>query len=787
MAAGYLYRPELVARVRRALSEGAAVLWGPPGFGKTLLLKELARVAGLAYRREPGEGPAAYDLDAPPADFCPGAVYALPVRPRATPELLLFGPETLRFSEAEVKELARRLGAARLWPLAVEKLGGWPVLVRRGLEAGVADPAEEPLRGLLEGFLARLAEPERALLGLLLVPLPEAAWRQAGHGPALDGLLRGGWVRGGARVRPLAALVSYLEATQGPPPFEAVQEAIAAALALDPEAAFSAYLAYRRPEAGRAFELLAERLLPEGAFDRLVEAWDRLPPEFRTPKGALFVAQAERSRGHLDAALALARWAARDPEVYALAKDVEGSVLIHLGRYRDAARAFEDGLTHADPALKARMLTGLGAALIRDGRYREAARVLRQAVEACPTADVYVLARAEQNLGIALHHLGHLEQAVAAYREALKLKENQGPLTQANTLLSMGEALRLLGRFEEAHRVLKEALKKAEEAGEYRAKSYAALNLGDLYTDAGWLEDAEAAYRRAERELRAAEDRYGQGLLHLGRGRLYRKQGARALAWAELAQAEAIFKEGGSPAELAEVYLERVRLGGRGRRRWLREALAAAEEVESRRLLARVRAERVLAGEGEAEEAAFAARYALEEDLPMLLSPRYLPVWAEAGEAGRAVLERLALGVGVARVESLGRLVVLREGEEVRLPTAKELWVLLFLWLRPGEDPAVLFSEAKNPAKRVQVAVHHLRTHLGEDWVRSKEGRYRATPLPGVWWDAALLEAALAHARRPPIRELVAALYRGPLAPGAPFERERRRLSRRVRRALESD
>ena len=784
MSSGYLYRSELIARIRRALAEGPVVLWGPPGFGKTLLLKEIARAEGLPYRTHASFHPGALDLEAPPPAFHPRQIVALPQRPAVPPEVSLFGPEALAFTPDEVRALARQLSAQELAKKAIERLGGWPVLVRRGLEAAVADPAEEPLRGLIESFLNALKPSARALLPLLLVELPEAAWRNAGFSEPLDELLTGGWVQGGQRVRPLPALGLYLQATQGTPPYAQVADAIAEALTLDPEAAFLAYLAYRRPEAGQAFELLAERLLPEGAFNRLVEAWDRLPPEFRTPKGALFVAQAERSRGHLDAALALARWAAGFPETYAEAKDVEGTVLIHLGRYRDAARAFKAGLAHAEPAQKARMLTGLGAALIRDGRYQEAAEVLKQAIEACPAADVYVLARAEQNLGIALHHLGHLEQAVAAYREALKLKENQGPLTQANTLLSMGEALRLLGRFEEAHRVLKEALKKAEASGEYRAISYSALNLGDLYTDAGWLEDAEAAYRRAERALRAAEDRYGLGLLHLGRARLYRKQKARALARNELAQAEAVFKDGGSPAELAEVYLERARLGGPARRRWIERALTEARATGSQRLLAWAKAEAVLAGQRGEEDAAFAARYALAEDLPMLLNPRFLPVWAQAGPTGQAVLEQLALGTGVVRVFSLGRLEIRREEREIHLPTAKELWVLLFLWLRPEEDPRTLFPEAKNPAKRLQVAIHHLRTALGEDWVRSKSGRYRSSPLPGTWWDLGVLEAALPHRALPPIRELIASLNRGPFAPGAPFQRERRRLKRRLRQAL---
>ncbi len=777
MAEGYLYRPKLIARVRRALADAAVVLWGPPGFGKTLLLKEVARAEGMPYRTEPGEGRAAYDLAEPPGAFVRGAVYALPRRPPGGPELRLFGPEALAFTEGEVRELARRLGVGRLARAGVERLGGWPLLVRRGFEAGRVGLAEEPLRGLVEGFLAGLRGEERALLWLLGVALPEPAWRRAGFAAALDGLLAGGWVRGGARVVPLPAILHYVREVHGPPPFDEVAAAIEAALELDPEAAFEAYLAYRRPEAGRAFERLAERLVSEGAFDRVVEAWHRIPKAHRTRRGALYVAQAERGRGRLEDALALARFAAEEEALFPEARDVEGSVLILLGRYRGAVRAFSEGLERASPELAPRMRAGLGAALIRDGRFREAAEVLEAVVGGKRPLDPLVHARVEHNLGIALHHLGHLERALLAYREALCLKENQGPLTQANTLLSMGEVLRLLGRFEEAHRALKAALEKAEASHDYRAIGYAALNLGDLYVEAGWFGEAEAAYRRAEAVLRLGEDPYGLGLLHLGRARLYRRQGARAGARVELAKAEELLRRGGSPAELAEVYLERALLGGPGRRRWLKEAEAAAAETESQRLLAWIRAERVLAGDAGEEAAAFAASYALSEDLLLLLEGRYLPVWVRGGTAGRAVLERLALGAGPVRVYSLGRLAVFK-GEEVHLPTIKELWVLLFLWERPGEDPSVLFEDAKNPAKRVQVAVHHLRSALGGDWVRSHAGGYRAAPLPGVWWDAAVLRAAARHAGLGPIRALARTLYQGPFAPGAPLTRERRRYAR---------
>ncbi len=779
MASGYLYRSGLLERVVAVSKEAPVVLWGPPGFGKTLLLKEVARRLELPYRTEPEDAPAAYDLEKPPEAFVPGAVYALPARPRVGPEAVLLGPEALAFDEAEVRELARRLGVPRLARPAWEQLGGWPALVRRGLEQGVADPSEEPLRGYLEAHLAALPPDERELLWLLVLALPEPAWRRAGWGKALDALLERGWATArDGRVHPLPAVAHYLRAARGWPPYARVAGALEAARELDPEAALEGYLRYRRPEAGQAFERLAEHLLPRGAFDRLMEAWGRLPKTHRTPRGALQAARAERSRGRLESALALARSAIGEPGLRAEARDVEGSVLIHLGRYREAADAFREGLAHADDELRPRMLAGLGAALIRDGRFSEAVRVLERVVGGERPLDAPVLARAEHNLGIALHHLGHLERAVAAYQEALGLKADQGPLTQANTLLSMGEALRLLGRFEDAHRTLKSALEKAEEAREYRAIGYSALNLGDLYTDAGWFEAAAAAYRRAEEVLRLARDPYGLGLLFLGRGRLYRRRGARAAARHELNQAEAVLKEGGSPAELAEVYLERALLGGPGRRRWLKAAEAAARATESQRILARVWAERVLVGELGEEAAARAAAFALEEDPLLALEGRYLPVWAAGGDPGQALLERLALGFGRTQVYSFGETRIVREGETLRFPTSKEVWVLLHFWLRPGEDPAALFAGAKNPAKRLQIAVHHLRSRLGEDWVQTDAGGYRARPLPGVWWDAALFEAARPHAHLAPIRAFLRTLYRGPLAPGAPFSRERRRFAR---------
>ena len=789
MASGYLYRKALIGRVRAHLAEGPVFVWGPPGYGKTLLLKEVARSQGLPYADAWRPERGAFDLAEEPEEARAGQLLALPQRPRRVPAgALLLGPEALAFTREEVTELARRLGRPDCAGEAVDRLGGWPLLTRRGLEAGVCDPAAEPLRGYIETFLERLGPEARKVLGLLLRPLPEAALRSSGLGAGLDELVRGGWVSLTAgRVTLLGALREYWRASRGLPPYEEARALLEAALGLDPEAAFWAYLDYGVPEAGRAFEVLAERLLRDGAYEPVVRFWGSLPQEARTPLGAVRVAEAERSRGKLEEALALAQWAAQQEEATApLALDVAGSVLIHLGRYREAVAAFEQGLRSAAADLRYKILAGMGAALIRDGSFGRAVTVLEEAASLAHAAgDVEVLAKVEHNLGIALHHSGRLRGAVRHYRKALELKRGAGPLTRANTLLSLGEALRLLGLWQEAQRVLGEAQEQAQASGEYRACGYAALNLGDLYLEAGWLDEAEARYRQAEAVLEPANDRYGLGLLRLGSAVLARKRGARAAAADALARAERDLAEGGNPLELALVWLERATLQPEEADRWLARAEAAAGEAggEYHRQLARAR--RVRVGGLGAEAALEAASWVLEEEVhPLALERELLPVWllaARHGREGAALLERLALGWGAVRVHSFGGLRLLAEGE-LRLPTAKEGWLLLWLWLRPKRDPLELFADAKRPRKRLQLAVHHLRTRLGEAWVRSSSAGYAAAPLPGVWWDAALLEAAAAAAgqvgQTPALSSFVRRLYRGAFAPGGPFAEESARFAR---------
>ena len=799
MAGGYVYRKALLERLVRALGEGPVVLWGPPGFGKTLLLRELARERDLPYHEEEGEAPGVYDLPRPPARWRPGQVVALRRRPVGAEGLTLLGPEVLALGVEEAREMARHLGVGRGWRKTWERLGGWPLLVRRAYESGAARPHEEPLRSWLETFLARLTPEQRETLELLRLGPSEAAARRALDAEALATLLDRGLVlpRGG-RLRPLAALASYLDETAPLPPF-AVAERLLRAEAEhgELEVALQGYLRYGVPQASEVFVRAAARWNREGQADKTVHYWERLQAIEARPEVCLYVAEAEYLGGHLQRSLGLYEHAVtvrEDREKRAEALMGLGTVRVRMGRYEEAVEAFREAARIATPEQRRRAEASLGGALIRIGRYREAAEVLERVRAGAAGEDAALQARAQHNLGIAYHHMGRIPEAVRAYGASLQLRGEDAPLARANTLLSLGEALRLAGRWEDAERTLAEARRVAEASGEYRSLGYSYVNTGDLYVDAGWLEEAEAAYLRAHELLAPSEDRYGTGLVEFGLGRMYaRAERPREAEWRYRRALEHL-REAGSPAELATVWIHQAELrAGPEALELLDRAGAAAEEVGARRVALRAKLERMvrLAPGFTAEQVEAAAAELVElEALPLLLAGRFAPVWTAAGAAGEAgalVFERLTRGWGTVRVHSLGAVRFLRE-RPVEFFTRKEPWVLFALWLHGPATPETLgerlFPGLKDPRKRVQIAVHHVREALGEAWIRFGEGVYRAQPLPGTWWDAAVLrQVRAARAQLPEwaagaADEALRTLGGGPLLPGAPFDEARAELAR---------
>ncbi|GLV48091.1 hypothetical protein TJA_12480 [Thermus sp. LT1-2-5] len=717
----YLHRSRLFRALEEGLAEGV-LLHAPAGFGKTLLLKSFAEAHGLHYRREWLPEPGCYDLreEAPP-EILPGQVVG--TRRARLPAPHRLGPEELAFTPEEVRELARRLGRRELAEEVYGLFGGWPHLTRKALEEGVASFAPE-LRAFLEGTLPPLE------LSPFRLPLPEAAFRQAGFNEAVEALLERA-LAGGVPLRLLPALEAYLRATHPLPPSEVARRLLEAALALGAwEEALEVASLYGEDLLLWALERGGRPLLEKGKVEVFFRHADRV--EHPSPRLRLLLALGHRMRGELDRGLAvLEGFPEEDKNLLGEALLARGTLLGLKGEHAEAERVFSQGVALGEGPLRARFLTSRGAARIRLGRYREAASDLEEALAlARRERKREVEALALHNLAIARHHLGELSEAVRLYREVLPLKTT--PLSQAYTLLSLGEALRYLGQFLQAKRTLLEAKQKAQASGDYRALGYTLLNLADLFREARFPE-AEGLYREAEASLERAQDPYALGLVHLGLAQL----GVRG----SLERAKAFFQEGGSPGEMAEWHLVAGRLCGRPEH--FQEALRLAERVEAGRLVLLSRLELFLKEPSSAEAKALAKEAVRVgfQDFWLWERALLLPLFAfEAGE--EALLERLLEGVGWLRVRSLGALEAKTQDGPLPLPSRKELLLLLLLW-QNGPLPATalaqrLFPESKNPKKRLQVAVHHLREALNPDLLRLEGEVYRAFLPPGVWWDALL-------------------------------------------------
>lgn len=791
MAGGYVYRKQLVERILSELRERPVVLWGPPGFGKTLLLKEVARARDLTYNNEWSGEPGVYDLPQPPEEWVGGQLLAMRRKPEVPENVLLLGPEALALGEEEAREMSRHLSAGRAWRKTWERLGGWPLLLRRAYEAGAERPHEEPLRSWIKSFLARLTPPQRQVLELLRLEPGEQAARRALASEDLETILaRGLALPREGRLRLLPALAHFLEETTALPPLELARPLLAAESEFGSrEVALDGYLKYHEPEALVVFMEAAPRWNRAGEASKTVAYWERVQDLETGAAAYLPVAEAEYLSGRLERALGLYRYAverAADDEKLTEALLGVGTVLVRLGRYEQAEEAFRRAQAHATPQQRRRAEASLGGALIRAGKYEEAARVLRRTRSVTQeTGEATVEARAQHNLGIALHHMGLISEAITAYRASLALRREASSLERANSLLSLGEALRLVGRWEEAHRLLRQACEVAETSGEYRALGYTRINLGDLYVDAGWLEEAEASYQGAIEILEPSQDRYGVGLVQLGLGRMYVRAGRPREAWWRYERALENLEEGGSSAELASVWINQAELlEGDEAVALLERAEAAARKVGARRVALRAGLGMLARALPEATREAVeqAADEVLQlEALPFMIEPAFAPIWVSArasGEAGALVFERLVHGWGSVRFYTLGQERVMRE-RAVEFFTRKEAWVLYALWVYGPQSADELsqrvFPEAKNPRKRVQIAVHHVREALGEDWIRFSGGVYQAAPLPGSWWDAAVLRSLQEGADRLPdwaegaMEEAVRILQRGEFLGGSPL------------------
>ena len=244
------------------------------------------------------------------------------------------------------------------------------------------------------------------------------------------------------------------------------------------------------------------------ALDRRMPAAASAPP--RDQVNALIALSARGdAKAAIDAAQAIARQFPNSIELL----NIIGVANIKLGRFNEAAVAFEKALA-VDPAcVEARW--NLGRALKSLGRagdalvhYEEARRIAPHRPEAHKNVgDAYLGMRhlkdateayeralelnpdypeAYNNLGFALIELGRLENAAAALEKAIKINPN---FAEAHN--NLGNALKHLGRHGDAIARYEEAIRiKPDYAEAYNS-------LGAAFSDLGRRDDAAASYEKA--------------------------------------------------------------------------------------------------------------------------------------------------------------------------------------------------------------------------------------------------------------------------------------------------
>ena len=317
------------------------------------------------------------------------------------------------------------------------------------------------------------------------------------------------------------------------------------------------------PGLGRARQALAADDVPgaiasfEGAAAACREAQDGLAEsaalrELASAEGAQRAF--EKARDHLSRAEELARAAGSAPRLASILGTRAN--LEHAAGADDAALASFDqavalARTTDDAGLLAALLVSLGNLQGDQGRAETALPAYAEAVPLAERAgDALLAAQAEANAASVAERAGRRDEArslaASAQRRLELLPPSRGRI---QTRIRVGRTLTHLAREAgpqaakdavAAHTCLAAAAHEAEAAGDARAASFAAGQLGELYEQHGRTADALEMTRRAllaAQTARAPESLY---LWHWQLGRLHHRAGRDAEAIASLEQAVSV-------------------------------------------------------------------------------------------------------------------------------------------------------------------------------------------------------------------------------------------------------
>jgi tetratricopeptide (TPR) repeat protein len=257
---------------------------------------------------------------------------------------------------------------------------------------------------------------------------------------------------------------------------------------------------YRRAiDAGRAYGLAADARTLADAWEQLGEAlWAMGEPE------AAAQALAEARRLLPDDPIAQARICHSHAKVAERSASLTAAV-----RWLQRGLRCVDGLDGAQAvACRAQIRSHLGGIRNRQGRWPDAIATCRQAmVDAEAVGELSALAHACYAIDWALVESGHRDLATYSSR-ALELYEQLGdPERESAVLNNLGMFAYFDGRWDEAIALYEQAAECSDRAGRPADRALTDCNVGEILSDQGRFDEAEAHLQRARRVWTATSER----------------------------------------------------------------------------------------------------------------------------------------------------------------------------------------------------------------------------------------------------------------------------------------
>lgn len=315
----------------------------------------------------------------------------------------------------------------------------------------------------------------------------------------------------------------------------------------------SAELAVKAQEPERALNLVDEGLsLPTTANERA---------ELHRIRGRALDAMGRLTDALASLQLAAATAPPDDPELIGVIYADIGYVLQQQEQFNAAteanlrALAWLDRSKHADPALRARVLTNLGRSCYSLGQLQGADEYFQRALDAAMDAEsILRIANAHMALGVSARAVGDLARAVEHCNRALELHSRIGEHRFANRVLNnLGDVHYAAGRKREAAELQRRCLSRAREIHDDFEIGVAAGALARYELDESKLDSAVALAREAQLASERSGDHLHQALAAATEGAAAERRGHRTIANRQFAVALRLLAERNAVGKLAEV------------------------------------------------------------------------------------------------------------------------------------------------------------------------------------------------------------------------------------------